>query len=60
MVRGWVLSQTVTVKLHWLLLPAASQAVHRTRVTPVEKVEPLGGTQVTGAFVSQLSAAVTV
>src|SRR4051812_31671359 len=39
----WV-SMTVTVKVHWLVLPLLSAAVLVTVVTPTGKTEPLAGT----------------
>src|SRR5437763_4427582 len=42
---GGVVSWTVTVKLHWLVLPAASVAVQVTGFVPSTNLEPLGGTQ---------------
>src|SRR5258708_30531410 len=43
MVGGWV-SRTVTVKMHWPMLPLLSVAVLVTVVTPTGKAEPLAGT----------------
>jgi len=55
---AWV-SLTVTVKVHWLLLPLLSRAVLVTVVVPTGKAKPLGGTLST--FVTtQLSVAVTL
>ena len=53
------MSRIVTVKLHVLVLPEASTAVHITGVTPFGKVEPLGGLQATVTPV-QLSLAVAL
>ena len=41
---GGCVSLTVTVKVHWLLLPLLSVAVLVTVVTPTGKAEPLAGT----------------
>jgi len=50
---------TVTVKMHWLLLPLLSRAVLVTVVVPSGKAKPLAGTLV--KFVTaQLSVASTV
>jgi hypothetical protein len=55
-ITGGVTSRMVTVKVHVLRLAAASVAVQVTVVTPMGKVEPEGGVQVT--FVTaQLSVA---
>src|ERR1035437_7925649 len=54
---GSSLSWMVTVKLHELVLPEESVAVQVTVVTPLAKVEPLGGTQAT-VTPGQLSVAV--
>ena len=56
---GGVVSTTVTVKVHWLLLPAASRAVLVTMVVPAENVEALAGV-LTRLVTPQLSVAVTV
>src|SRR5437879_9271923 len=42
---GGVVSCTVTVKLHWLVLPPTSVAVQVTVFTPRLKSDPLGGVQ---------------
>ena len=42
-------SLIVTVKLHPLVLPTASVAAQLTVLTPLPKVEPLGGAQTTVA-----------
>ena len=42
---GGCVSLTVTVKLHGVVLPAASVARQLTVVTPTGKVEPLSGAQ---------------
>jgi hypothetical protein len=52
-------SETVTVKLPWLVLPAASVTVHDTVVTSLLKLDPLGGLHVRTAAV-QLSEKVGV
>jgi hypothetical protein len=44
---GGVVSCTVTVKLHWLLFPDPSHALHNTVVTPRGKSVPEGGVQTT-------------
>src|SRR5262245_12499329 len=46
---GLLPPMTVTVKLQVLVLPAASAAVQVTGVVPMLKLEPAGGTQLTGA-----------
>ena len=38
------MSRTITVKVHWLLLPALSKTVLVTTVVPTGNAEPLGGT----------------
>ena len=50
---------TVTVKVHWLLLPLRSVAVLVTVVTPTGKAKPLAGT-LTRFVTAQLSVAVTL
>jgi hypothetical protein len=55
---GWV-SRTVTVKVHWVVLPLPSRAVLVTVVVPTGKAKPLSGTLTTFATV-QLSVAVTL
>jgi hypothetical protein len=50
----------VIVKLHELVLPETSPAVHVTVLVPMGKVVPEGGTQVTTVKLSQLSVATTV
>src|SRR4051794_35822934 len=50
---------TVTVKLHWLVLPHSSAATHVTVVTPSGNTEPEGGLQVMITGPTQLSVAVT-
>ena len=52
------MSLTVTVNEHVLVLPALSEAVQVTVVTPETKVEPEGGWHVTVALVSHASVAV--
>src|SRR6266496_2915504 len=52
-------STTVTVKVHWLLLPLRSVAVLVTVVTPTGKAKPLAGT-LTRLVTAQLSVAVTL
>src|SRR6185369_15128778 len=42
---GISVSLTVTVKLHWAVLPLASVLVQFTVVVPLTKAEPLAGTQ---------------
>jgi hypothetical protein len=49
---GWV-SSTVTVNVHWLLVPLALTAVLVTTVVPTGKDEPLGGTLVTLVAIPQ-------
>jgi hypothetical protein len=49
---------TVTVNVAVAVLPAASVAVQVTVVVPFGKVEPDGGTQVTGTVPSTMSVAV--
>jgi hypothetical protein len=56
-ITGFSVSFTVTVNVQALVLPAASVAVQVTVVTPLLKVEPLGGRHSTEASV-QLSVAV--
>ena len=56
---GSCVSRTVTVKVHWLLLPALSNAVLVTVVVPTANAEPLGGT-LTMLVTAQLSVAFTV
>jgi hypothetical protein len=50
---------TVTVKVHWLVLPLLSRAVFVTVVVPTGNVKPLGGT-LTKFVTVQLSVAVTI
>src|ERR1041385_6249098 len=57
---GRVVSRTVTVKLHTLLLPLASVATEMTVLVPSENSDPDGGVETTVKFVSQASLAVTV
>src|SRR5579859_256035 len=52
--------RTLTRKLHWLLLPHASTAVHFTVVCPIGKSEPDGGTLVICGNGAHGSLAVTV
>src|ERR1041385_2962467 len=40
---GTCASRTVTVKVHWLVLPRSSVAVFVTVVVPTGNAEPLGG-----------------
>jgi hypothetical protein len=54
----WV-SLTVTVKVHWLVLPLLSRAVLVTVVVPTGKAKSLGGTLIRFVTV-QLSVAVTL
>jgi hypothetical protein len=56
---GSCLSCTVTVKVHWLLLPLLSRAVLVTVVVPTWKAKPLGG-RLTTLVTAQLSVAVTL
>ena len=46
---GASVSLTVTVNVQALVLPTASVAVHVTVVTPLTKLEPLAGSQLTVA-----------
>src|SRR5712691_11816932 len=59
LIVGRSVSVTVTVKLHPLVLPAASLTPQLTAVTPTRKVAPLGGLHTTVTLV-QLSLAFTV
>src|SRR6185369_5077809 len=56
---GAVTSLTMTLKPAVVMLPAASDAVHVTRVVPIANAEPLAGEQLS-AVTPMLSAAVTV
>ncbi len=58
-ITGGRVSLTVTVKVHWLLLPLRSVAVFVTVVTPTGKAKPLAGT-LTRFVTPQLSVAVTL
>jgi hypothetical protein len=58
-IAGGCASFTVTVKVHWLLLPLLSRAVLVTVVTPTGKANPLAGVLETLVTV-QLSFAVTM
>src|SRR6266404_803640 len=51
---------TVTVKVHWLMLPLLSLAVLVPVVTPSGKAEPLAGTLATLVTLAQVSLAVTL
>ena len=55
---GATLSATVTVKAQLAVLPDKSVAEHVTEVTPLLKVEPDAGLQMTGRAPLQLSLAV--
>src|SRR6266542_1201465 len=55
---GW-LSNTVTVKVHWLRLPLLSCAVLVTVVVPTGKAKLLGGTLI-NSVTAQLSVAITL
>jgi hypothetical protein len=57
LIAGGVLSRTVTVKLHELLLPLESRALYRTKVVPRGKEEP-GGKLLEKFVTAQLSEAV--
>ena len=57
---GFWLSLTVTVKLHELVLPAASVTEQVTVVTPFAKAEPDEGLQATVPTPPQLSLATGV
>jgi hypothetical protein len=59
MLGAWP-SLTVTVNEQLALRPAASVAVQVTVVAPSAKLEPDGGTQLTGTWPGQLSVAVAV
>jgi hypothetical protein len=59
-IAGDSVSFTVTVNEHEPLFPLASVAEHVTVVAPLEKVEPLAGTQVTAPTPEQLSLAAGV
>src|SRR5882672_10338519 len=54
------MSLTVTVKVHWLVLPLLSLAVLVTVVTPTGKADPLAGTLATLVTLPQVSLAVTL
>ena len=56
---GGCVSWTVTVKVHWLLLPLRSHAVLVTMVVPTGNAKPLAGT-LTTFVTAQLSVAVTL
>src|SRR6185436_13826397 len=58
-ITGGCVSLTLTVKVHWLLLPLLSRAVFVTVVTPPGNANPLAGTLVTFVTV-QSSVAVTL
>ena len=51
---------TITLKLHWLVLPQASVATHVTVFVPGGNCEPEGGVQTRLTGPGQLSVAVTV
>jgi hypothetical protein len=57
---GGIVSRTVTVKLHALVLPQASTATPCTKCVPKLKNEPEGGVMLTCTFVSQRSVALTL
>ena len=57
-ILGAVVSRTVTVKLHLLLLPLASDAEQLTVVVPSANKLPEAGVQMTMTFVSHASLAV--
>src|ERR1700759_2212810 len=59
-IDGACVSFTVTVKVHEAGLPLASLTEQATVVTPLLKVEPLAGVQVTVPTLGQLSVAVGV
>src|ERR1043165_4605666 len=54
---GLLPGNTMTLKLHWLALPAASLAEQMTRFVPSAKAEPEGGLQTGALGPSQLSRA---
>src|SRR5262245_22046628 len=56
---GGCVSVTVTVKVHWLVLPPLSRAVLVTVVVPTGNAKPLGGS-VTKLVTAQLSLTVTL
>ena len=58
--RGGMVSRTVTVKLQELLLPRPSVAVQFTVVVPSGKRLPDGGLQTTVTLLSQMPVALTV
>src|SRR6185369_5835724 len=54
---GGCVSSTVTLNVHWLLLPESSTAVKVTGVTPTGKANPVAGTLVRLASAPQVSEA---
>ena len=58
MMAGAVVSKTVTVNMHALMLKRASRAVQLTVVMPIPKVEPEDGVHMTTGDGSQLSTTV--
>src|SRR5262245_8887943 len=60
LINGPWLSRTVTVKVHWLVLPWLSVAILVTVVTPAGKTEPLAGTLTRLVTLPQVSVAVTL
>jgi hypothetical protein len=59
-ITGPWLSRTVTVNVHWLVLPLESVAVEVTVVTPTGKADPLAGTLTRLVTLPQASMAVTL
>ena len=57
---GTLPGATVTLKLHWLALPAASAAEQSTEWPPTPKMEPEGGTQRANPTLEQSSEAVAL
>ena len=59
-ITGSCVSRTVTVKVHWLLLPALSKVLLVTGVVPTANAEPLAGTLTILVTLPQRSVAVTL
>src|SRR5712671_2053091 len=57
---NWEPAPTITLKLHWLVLPHSSVATQVTAFVPTGNTEPEGGVQTTLTGRGQLSVAVTV